>query len=228
MTSRLTVVIATLFLLAFAGNAFADSRDITYWEELESSRLESSAVETCADTDSRERHVVFKKNGNRVSIPGTVSVKLDEWEAVYIPVDVETNWFKSTRNTQKPVLVQMTATSCTYLPFSDNAEFITLMEDADARRDFIYGLEKASGREVESVGKVNHDGREYISTRYRSDSGKKVLFSLGSIAKNGLMVAFNFCFDRADDDAVTDLDETSIITSFLENVRFGPALDFQF
>ncbi len=103
----------------------------------------------CAEADSRRENMVLKKEGNRVSIPGTVSVRLEEWEAVYIPVDVETNWFKSTRNTRKPVLVQMTATSCTYLPFSDN-------------------------------------------------------------------------------EAVTDIDGTSIITSFLENVNFGSARNFQF
>jgi len=228
MTHRLSVVMAAFFLMAFAGKAFAESRDITYWKKGETSRLGRDVVETCSETDSRRKEMVFEKEGNRVSIPGTVSVRLEEWEAVYIPVDVETNWFKSTRNTHKPVLVQMTATSCTYLPFSDNAEFITLMGDDDARRDFIYGLEKASGREVETVEKVNHDGRDYIGTRYKSDSNKKVLFSLGSIAKNGLMVAFNFCFDRADDEAVTDIEGTSIITSFLENVSFGSALNFQF
>lgn len=228
MTRRLGVVIATFFLMALGGKVFAESRDITYWKKGKLSRPGNAMPETCSETDSRGKNMVLKKDGNRVSIPGTVSVRLEEWEAVYIPVNVETNWFKSTRNTHKPVLVQMTATSCTYLPFSDNAEFITLMEDDDARRDFIYGLEKASGREVETVEKVNHDGRDYIGTRYKSDYDKKVLFSLGYIAKNGLMVAFNFCFDRADDDAVTDLDGTSIITSFMENVSFGSTLNFQF
>ncbi len=228
MTGRLSVVMAAFFLMAFAGKAFAESRDITYLKKGESINFGSAGAETGLETESRGKNMVFKKDGNRVSIPGTVSVRLEEWEAVYIPVDVETNWFKSTRNTHKPVLVQMTATPSTYLPFSDNEEFITLMEDTDARRDFIYGMEKASGREVEAVEKVNHDGRDYIGTRYKSDSGKKVLFSLGSIAKNGLMVAFTFCFDRADDKAVTDFDEASIITSFLENVNFGSPLKFQF
>jgi len=228
MTGRLSVVMAAFFLMAFAGKAFAESRDVTYWEKGEASRVGSAAAETWSETNSREKDMVFKKDGNRVSIPGTVSVRLEGWEAVYIPVDVETNWFKSTRTTLKPVLVQLTATPSTYLPFSDNEEFIELMEDVDARRDFIYGMEKASGREVEAVHKVNHDGRDYIGTRYKSDSDKKVLFSLGSIAKNGLMVAFTFCFDRADDNAVTDFDGTSIITSFLENVSFGSAPDFQF
>ena len=228
MTVRLSVVMAAFFLMVFAGKVFAESSDITYWKKGESSSLGSALDGVCSETDSRRENMVLKKEGNRVSIPGTVSVRLEEWEAVYIPVDVETNWFKSTRNTLKPVLFQMTATSCTYLPFSDNEEFIMLMEDDDARRDFIYGLEKASGREVETVEKVNHDGRDYIGTRYKSDSDKKVLFSIGSIAKNGFMVAFNFCFDRADDEAVTDIDGTSIITSFLENVSFGSALNFQF
>lgn len=228
MIGRLSVVGAAIFFLAFAGKAFAESRDTTYWKKRETSGLGSAVVATCSETDSREKEMLFKKDGNRVSIPGTVSVWLKEWESVYIPVDVETNWFKSTQNTHKPVLVQMTATPCTYLPFSDNAEFIELMEDVDARRDFIYGLEKASGREVEAVEKVNHDGRDYIGTRYKSDSAKKVLFSLGSIAKNGLMVVFTFCFDRADENAVTDLDGTSIIASFMENVNFGSTLNFQF
>ena len=228
MTGRLGVFMAVFLFIVFPGKAFADSGDGAHWKNGEAGRLGSDVLETCSETDSREKEMIFKKNGDRISIPGTVSVRLAEWEAVYIPVDVETNWFKSTRNTKKPVLLQMTATPSTYLPFSDNEEFIALMEDPDARRDFIYGLEKASGREVAAVHRVNHDGRDYIGTRYKSDADKKVLFSLGSIAKNGLMVAFTFCFDRADDNAVTDLDGTSVITSFLENVRFGPELRFKF
>ena len=175
-----------------------------------------------------EKYPVFKKDRERVSIPGTVSVYLEDWEAVYIPIDVETNWFKNTRHTSKPVLVQMTATPSTYLPFSDNAEYIALMEDTEARRDFVYGLEKATGREVEAIEKVNHEGREYIGTRFKSSTEEKELFTLGSIAKNGLMVAFTFCFDRADEEAVTDFGTASIISMFLDNVRFGSKLNFEF
>jgi hypothetical protein len=225
MIGRLSVTAATLVCLIFAQEGYAQSREVAY---LQRGKSMHTAIETCSETDRRERQVVFQKNGNRVSIPGAVTVGLDDWEAVYIPIDVETNWYKSTRSTHKPVLLQMTATSSTYLPFSDNGEFIRLMEDTHARRDFLYGLEQANGREVEAVKTVNHDGRDYIGTRFKSDSGGKILFSLGSIAKNGLMVAFTFCFDRADDKAVTDLEGGSIITSFLENVRFGPQFKFQF
>lgn len=228
MISRPSVSIAVFFLLVFAGTTSAESRGVAAWEKMESGRFTRSAAEKRTASDLQQKSMVFKKDGNRVSIPGAVSVRLEGWEAVYIPMDVETNWFKSTRHTRKPVLVQMTATPSTFLPFSDNVEFIELMADTDARRDFLYGLEKASGREIETVAKVNHHGRDYIGTRYKSDPGEKILFSLGSIAKNGLLIAFTFCFDRADENTVTDIAGTSIITSFLENVSFGPEARFQF
>jgi len=211
--------------MAIPGIGFADNQKISDWKF---SSAVNSTFQACSETDFSNRYLVFQKDGERVSIPGTVSVKLDHWEAVYIPIDVETNWFKSTRNTHKPVLVQMTATPCTYLPFSDNDEFISLMEDSTARRDFIFGMEQANGREVETVDRVKHDGRDYIGTRFKSDSGGKILFTLGSIAKSGLMVAFTFCFDQVDDKTVTDLEGTSIITSFLEKVTFGPEVRLQF
>jgi hypothetical protein len=122
----------------------------------------------------------------------------------------------------------MTATPSTYLPFSDNDEYVALMEDSDARRDFIFGLEKASGREVATVRKVNHDGRDYIGTRFKNAADENVLFTIGSIAKNGLMVAFTFCFDPADEKTVTEFDGASIISTFLDNVNFGSRINFEF
>jgi len=225
MTGRFVVLAALLSSMAIPGTGFADNQRILNWG---SNGAGNSLFQACSETDSSNHYLVFQKDGNRVSIPGTVSVELDHWEAVYIPIDVETNWFKSTRSTRKPVLVQMTATPCTYLPFSDNDEFMSLMEDSAARRDFISGLEQANGREVETVDRVKHDGRDYIGTRFKSDSGGKILFTLGSIAKSGLMVAFTFCFDQADDKTVTDLEGTSIIASFLEKVTFGPEVRLQF
>lgn len=227
MAGRLGVTMAIVLILASAGRAFSGGRSATSWKEMESADYRLSALQDCT-ADAKGKNVVFRKEGNRVSIPGAVSVELEEWEAVYIPIDVETDWFKSTRNTRKPVLVRMTATPSTYLPFSDNAEYVALMENAEARRDFLYGLEKASGRDVDAVQKVNHAGRDYIGTRFESGPDEKVLFTLGSIAKNGLMVAFTFCFDQADEKAVTDFDGTSIISVFLENVNFGSALHFEF
>ena len=225
MNGKHFVLAVLLICMAIPGPGFADNQTITNWNF---SSAGSSVFQACGEKDSKNHYLVFQKDGNRVSIPGTVSVELDNWEAVYIPIDVETNWFKSTRNTRKPVLVQMTATPCTYLPFSDNDEFISLMADSAARRDFISGLEQANGREVETVNRVKHDGRDYIGTRFKSDPGGKILFTLGSIAKSGLMVAFTFCFDQADEKTVTNLEGTSIITSFLEKVRFGPELRMQF
>jgi len=227
MKGRFSVIAAAFFFLATAGEIFAEGSGATPWREI---TYDPGQVgeQACTDPALWQQNSAFQKEGNQAWIPGIVSVGLAEWEAVYIPIDVETNWFKSTRSTHKPVLVQMTATPCTYLPFSDNDEFVALMEDVDARRDFIYGLEKARGREVEAVEKVKYDGWDYIVTRYKSDSGEKVLFSLGSIARNGLMVAFTFCFDRADEAAVTDLNATSIISTFLENVNFGSRLHFGF
>ena len=103
---------------------------------------------------------------------------------------------------------------------SNNDEFIALMEDAYTRRDFIYGLEKATGREVVEIKKVNYHGRDYIGTRYQSNPAGKIIFSLCSVAKNGLMVAFKFCFDRDDFKVVADNNGESIIDTFLENVIF--------
>ena len=225
MTGKRFGIGVLLVCMAIPATGFADNQIIANWK---SSNTGRSVFQACRETASSNHHPVFQKKGNRVSIPGTVSVELDNWEAVYIPIDVETNWFKSTRNTRKPVLVQMTATPCTYLPFSDNDEFISLMENSLARRDFISGLEQANGREVEAVNTLKHDGRDYIGTRFKSDPGGKILFTLGSIAKSGLMVAFTFCFDRADDKTVTNLDGSSIITSFLENVSFGPEVRLEF
>lgn len=225
MNGRFLVIAALLVTTATPGMGYADNQKFSYSKF---SRTGEAMFQACSETDSRNHYLVFQKDGNRVSIPGTVSVELDNWEAVYIPIDVETNWLKSTRNTRKPVLVQMTATPCTYLPFSDNAEFISLMEDTVARRAFISGLEQANGREVETVDRVQYDGRDYIGTRFKSDAGGKILFTLGSIAKSGLMVAFTFCFDQADDKAVADLEGTSIVTTFLEKVSFGSEVRWQF
>lgn len=225
MIGKRFVLGVLLVCMATPGTGFADNQTISNWKIGGAGR---SVFQACSENDSSIHRPVFQKQGNRVSIPGTVSVELDNWEAVYIPIDVETNWFKSTHNTRKPVLVQMTATPCTYLPFSDNAEFVSLMADSVARRDIISGLEQANGREVEAINRVKHDGREYIGTRFKSDPGGKILFTLGSIAKSGLMVAFTFCFDQADDNTVTNLEGTSIITSFLERVRFGPEVRLQF
>jgi len=225
MTSMRVVMTALLLLIVAPGSVFADRLKKG---DFKRGNSDHSVMQACDETTVFKQPVVFRKQGNRISIPGAVSVAMDNWEVVYIPIDVETNWFKSTRETRKPVLLQMTAVPSTYLPFSDNDEYVSLMADRDARRDFIYGLEKARGREVETVTRLNHDGRDYVGTRFKSDPGGKILFTLGSIARNGLMVAFTFCFDKADDKAVTDLEDTSILASFLENVRFGPELRFQF
>ena len=220
MISRPIVIMAIFFILATADGTLAESRGGKPGDNILSGRVESSGGKKHIEPIGKNKIVSFRKDGNRVLIPGTVSVGLKHWETVYIPIDVETNWFKSTRSTQKPVLVQMTAIPSTYLPFSNNVEFIALMEDAYTRRDFIYGLEKASGRDVVELKKVNYHGRDYIGTRYRSNPAGKIIFSLCSVAKNGLMVAFKFCFDRDDFKVVTDSNGDSIIDTFLENVIF--------
>lgn len=220
MISRPMVIIAVFFILATAGGTLAESRGGKPGDNTVSGQVESSGGKKHIEPIGKSKTVGFRKDGNRVLIPGIVSVGLENWETVYIPIDVETNWFKSTRSTRKPVLVQMTAIPSTYLPFSNNVEFIALMENAYTRRDFIYGLEKANGREVVEIKKVNYHGRDYIGTRFQSNPAGKIIFSLCSVAKNGLMVAFKFCFDRADFRVVADNNGESIIDTFLANVIF--------
>ncbi len=115
----------------------------------------------------------------------------------------------------------MTATPSTYLPFSNNAELITLIESAETRRDFVYGLEKAAGREVLDIQKLNYHGRDYIGTRYENKPDGKTMFSLASVARNGMLVMLTFCFDQADFPAVAAHGEQSIIEMFLANVIFS-------